>query len=298
MKHLIILFISTAILVIISHTVSACQVPMSCEPSQEQGEPADHSINARLILALIEEYNPTLSSCTKQSILQEILKSSIANNLDPLFVTAVIAAESSFRPNAVSHCGAIGLMQLTQGILQELNIKDPYAIAENIAGGCAYLAKLRHRFGDLSLALAAYNAGPTRVARLNRIPRIPETQNYIKKICQITKDLKQKYLAQHTLFPVYDHSVTNNRWNNCRPRQLGTKPLVIPFIPQLLVKPKKKSFNTFIETLLSPDSFLIQQLLSKLIQSFVFHQNRPVILPALGPDLTSDLLFNFFYALG
>jgi hypothetical protein len=148
-----------------------------------------------LIKLTIEHYNPRLDKTTQQQIIAEILKGSAENSLDPFLVTAVIAAESSFRPMAKSPCGARGLMQLTRIVLPSLGVTDPYNIEQNIQGGCRFLGELYQRFGNTTLALAAYNAGPTRVARLGRVPHIRETQNYVRKVQSISTILFEHFLA-------------------------------------------------------------------------------------------------------
>jgi len=94
---------------------------------------------------------------------------------------ALIHAESSFNPHARSHVGAIGLTQLMPATARELGV-DPRDPIQNMTGGARYLKQQYRRFGSWQLALAAYNAGPTRVARLGRIPNITETKNYVTKI--------------------------------------------------------------------------------------------------------------------
>ncbi len=103
--------------------------------------------------------------------------------IDPLLVKAVIKAESNFNRLAVSDKGAMGLMQLMPETVQDLKVRDPFDPVENIYGGTCYLRKLLDLFdGDLQLALAAYNAGPTRVKEIGRVPRIAETKQYIKNV--------------------------------------------------------------------------------------------------------------------
>ena len=100
-------------------------------------------------------------------------------------VKAVVAAESSFNPRALSRAGAQGLMQLMPGTAKDLGVQDPFDPASNIDGGTRYLSGLLRTFGDERLALAAYNAGPARVARLGRVPEIPETQAYVEKVLRL-----------------------------------------------------------------------------------------------------------------
>ena len=113
---------------------------------------------------------------------KEIAKAAKAHAVDSLLVAAVVEIESTFRPDAGSHKGAIGLMQLlpsTAG-MSRAKLKNPNT---NLEAGSKYLAKMIDRYdGDLGLALAAYNAGPTNVRRYNGVPPFPETQQYVEKV--------------------------------------------------------------------------------------------------------------------
>jgi soluble lytic murein transglycosylase-like protein len=106
------------------------------------------------------------------------------HDLSPDFVRAVIQAESAFNPYARSPKGAMGLMQLMPQTATLYRVLDAYNPAENIRAGVAYLKSLMTRYNnDVSLALAAYNAGPTAVEKYGRkIPPYRETRNYVAKI--------------------------------------------------------------------------------------------------------------------
>ncbi len=100
-------------------------------------------------------------------------------------VHALIKEESGGRPCAVSPKGAQGVMQLMPGTSQELGVADPFDPKQNIDAGVKLLKSLLAKYkGDISLALAAYNAGSGPVDKVNAIPQIPETVNYVSEILE------------------------------------------------------------------------------------------------------------------
>ena len=125
----------------------------------------------------------SLSNVSHGDIDKLIDKYATQNNLDPDFVKAVVKQESGFNPNAKSHCGAMGLMQLMPSTAQGLGVKNAFDAEQNIYGGTKYLKGLMDRFGNnKELALAAYNAGPNAVKKYNGVPPYKETQNYVKNV--------------------------------------------------------------------------------------------------------------------
>lgn len=103
--------------------------------------------------------------------------------VDPRLVYAMIEVESAWRPSAVSKAGALGLMQLMPSTAKELGVRDPFDPNQNITGGVRYLRKLLDRFNNnLTLSLAAYNAGPNAVSSYGGVPPFQETLNYLERI--------------------------------------------------------------------------------------------------------------------
>ena len=104
-------------------------------------------------------------------------------NVDVKLLKAIAHAESNYNPNATSSSGAMGVMQLMPSTATSLGITDAYNARDNIMGGAKVISDHLSRYdGDLSLALAAYNAGSGNVAKYGGVPPFTETQNYIKKV--------------------------------------------------------------------------------------------------------------------
>ncbi len=114
--------------------------------------------------------------------------------IDPALINSVIRAESAFNPRAVSPKGAQGLMQLMPGTAAKLGVQNAFDPNANVEGGTRYLHELLEQYNwDLVKALAAYNAGPQRVAQYGGVPPYRETHAYVARII---RDFNRQKLAQ------------------------------------------------------------------------------------------------------
>lgn len=128
----------------------------------------------------------------KRTIREVIERYAGVNQLEEALVRAVIKVESDFNPSAVSRKGALGMMQLIPKTARMLKVRDPLDPEDNIRGGSRYLRMMLDQFkGDLDLALAAYNAGPTAVRNYGGIPPYDETIRYIDKVKRYLKHYRQ-----------------------------------------------------------------------------------------------------------
>lgn len=125
---------------------------------------------------------PTRLGPLRQPYMGAIALAADRHGLDPKLLHAVVVVESAYDSTVCSPAGACGLTQLMPGTARDLGVGDRFDPSENLAGGADYLARQMTRFGDLRLALAAYNSGPERVARLGRIPDIHETRSYVVQV--------------------------------------------------------------------------------------------------------------------
>jgi soluble lytic murein transglycosylase-like protein len=138
---------------------------------------------------------PKIAKAQRKTSYHSLIDSAATRHrLSPALLHAVIDAESAYNPNAVSPKGAVGLMQLMPGTASRYGVSDRTDPAENIEGGARYLRDLLTLFNEnLSLAVAAYNAGENAVARYdNKIPPYAETKNYVQQVL----NLYQQYLVE------------------------------------------------------------------------------------------------------
>lgn len=128
-----------------------------------------------------KKYDPKIKSAAKR------------HNLPHTLIHAVITAESSYNPNAVSKAGAVGLMQLMPATAQRFGVTDRRDPLESINGGSRYLRILLDMFdNNLTLAVAAYNAGENAVKKYgNKVPPYKETQGYVKKVLEYYQKYKK-----------------------------------------------------------------------------------------------------------
>lgn len=113
--------------------------------------------------------------------------------VDTSLVKAVIHAESGYNPEAVSNKGAMGLMQLMPKTAQDLKVDNCFNPSQNIKGGVKYLRFLLDTFkGDVELAVAAYNAGLSKVAKYGGVPPYQETRNYVAKVLSYQQSYKNQ----------------------------------------------------------------------------------------------------------
>jgi soluble lytic murein transglycosylase-like protein len=136
---------------------------------------------------------------TKEEMHQMLAHAGAVHNIDEDLLASVVRAESGGQVRAVSRTGAKGLMQLMPGTATAMGINDAFQPQQNVAGGTAYLDILLNRYHDnLSLALAAYNAGPAAVDKYHGIPPYRETREYVARVIREFNRRKQMALIAQT----------------------------------------------------------------------------------------------------
>lgn len=152
---------------------------------QSSGMKAQPKIGTRKVLSLAAKYQSAqYQSLNTLPYHQEVVVAAKLTALEPALIHAVIAVESGHNPNARSHKGAFGLMQLMPATAQKFSTTVKDSPRQHILAGSKYLRELLNVFdGDVSLALAAYNAGPNAIKKYHgKIPPYAETQQYVPKV--------------------------------------------------------------------------------------------------------------------
>jgi soluble lytic murein transglycosylase-like protein len=143
---------------------------------------------------------------------RDLVETSAARyQVDADLISSVIATESNFNARAVSHKNARGLMQLMPETAAKLGVRNVFDPQENIDAGTRYLGNLLQRYrNDLSLALAAYNAGPERVEQYGRVPPFAETVSYVRKVQRTYQNSKSAQPGKNSSVPEAASFITNS----------------------------------------------------------------------------------------
>jgi hypothetical protein len=179
---------STLLLVVIALFISTSPALAPCWATpQLSGEKTTEHPWAKPISIFIHRYNPKMSQNEVDEIVKAVMASSEKYKLDPRLIVALIAVESRFERHAVSSRGARGLTQITPDKCKEQDWTNVY---HNVSKGTEYLKEQIRTFPTVSMALAAYNAGPGRARRgPEYYPR--ETRLYVNKVLRIYESLLQ-----------------------------------------------------------------------------------------------------------
>lgn len=158
-----------------------------------QGGVAEVPVQDIVAIEPEEIFTPSTEPLSEKTPFQKLIRDAAARyNLDPTLIHSVIAIESNFDPKAVSRKNARGLMQLMPRTAELMGVKDSFDPGQNIDGGAHYLSDMLKKYGNnVTLALAAYNAGPDSVDKYGRrVPPYLETMKYVQRIAKTYAKLK------------------------------------------------------------------------------------------------------------
>lgn len=172
-------------------------IPLAPSPKTiERPSPARLPEPAPAALPLQSSVRPVVKDGIMAEFGDLIDAAAAETKLDSALIASVIRAESNGNPAATSRAGAKGLMQLMDGTAADLGVTDSFNPKQNIMAGSRYLAQLLARFGDLKLALAAYNAGPGTVEKHGDIPPFPETRHYVEKVTALARAAGSRFASR------------------------------------------------------------------------------------------------------
>lgn len=171
---------------------------LSDASAQSASMPETYGASAYINNTGYADYTKLKTSASTAEINTAVSNAAQATGLNTALIKAVIQVESSFRTDAVSSAGAQGLMQLMPGTARSLGVTNSFDAHQNVMGGSTYIKQQLERFGDLRLALAAYNTGPGRIGRLNITN--PDDQAQYNQISEGVRGYVDKVLAYYKQF--------------------------------------------------------------------------------------------------
>jgi soluble lytic murein transglycosylase-like protein len=179
----------------------AVLIMLICRPFLYREQPQPHTDVAMQEIGPIVSHDkkaPSVRSEKKELLFGSIIqRAADRHQVDSALVKAIIMAESGYNPKAISKRGAKGLMQLMPKTAESLGVEDSFNPEDNIHAGVGYFKTLLKRFdGDITLALAAYNAGSRKVIKYQGVPPFKATEYYIKKVLKYYQIYREQAIAE------------------------------------------------------------------------------------------------------
>src|SRR3954451_13360627 len=172
---------------------SLAPVGAQATPSSSSSSPTAFASSLQAATSAAAPTATTAATGAATPFAAEIDAAATRNGVDPALLRAVMRQESNFNADARSPAGAMGLTQLMPATAAGLGVTNPSDPAQSIEGGAKYLKQQLDRFGgDVSKALAAYNAGPGAVQKYNGVPPYAETQNYVRNVTAYANEYRQQ----------------------------------------------------------------------------------------------------------